>query len=159
MRKIARAVAVVAMLILAACASRVVQREGAYVGIKSIRLQDKTDPILLRGTGAGFVTDLVETGLSGKGYNVCRESNCPADAVATVETLIFQTGQGGKLFWTGDIGVMSYSAVSFRFVLQKTQGGDVLVDFPMRSKKAVPLRDLATLCVQEVIREVPNAAR
>lgn len=133
---------------------RVLPTADAMGGIKTLELQDKTDPLLLKATEAGMVAELTEIALTGKGYAVCK-SPCMADATATVAVTnyarrVSENKMTGSARPTSDI--------AFKFQIHDS-AGLLVMNLLVKKSDHYAQSDLTVKAVQTLASYIPEAAK
>lgn len=151
---------VVVLIALPGCSSlkgqRVFPESSAFSGIQTIRLDDKTDPVLLRGSGAKMVGELFQASLEGKGYTVCR-SECTPDAVATLNVQKYYRALKSGLPMRYGTTVREVSGLAFQFTI-RDRADKIIFNFPVKYTTSLPQSDLTVKMVQEVSERIPAVA-
>ena len=119
-----------------------------FLGVKTIQVTDKTEPLLLASTDAGKVREFVEIALKHHGYLVCRECQHDAQAVVTIHT--YQTSNKRDLLWMGhrNLSKSEWSIVIVR-------NGNKIFSSGASHEKPEPISHLSARQVRNVIHDIP----
>lgn len=149
---------VVALVLLAVvlngCSSlkeRTTAKPDAFAGIKTIQVEDKTSPVLLRASGAGLIAELVDAALKGGGYQTC-SAPCDADATATVKVTTFTNRRSVDHIHLTPVRV---SVIAFGFQI-RDKTGSVLMKTESKKKSDMHQHDLAAKLVEDLAQKIPT---
>lgn len=137
---------------IAAKMDRITPTSEQMAGIKIIQVIDKTDPLILQGTNAGAITDLIHTALKGKGYEPCA-APCQADATATVNVTKFSR----HVSYSPITSSVSPKSVMFFTFQIRNKSGALLMNHLIRHSQSTAQRDLMVIGVQELASYIPAA--
>lgn len=142
-------------VVLAGCSSlkeRTAAKPDAFAGIRTIQVEDKTNPILLRASDAGLIADLVDTALKGNGYHTCT-APCEADATAIVKVTTFANRRSVDHIHLSPVRV---NVIAFNFQLHD-KAGVILMETESKKKSDMPRRELAAMLVEDLALRIPTA--
>lgn len=87
-------------------------KNSPWSGIKTILIQDMTNPIIAREDRTGLLVEILAYRLKSLGYNVCYDDKCNYQAKAVVKVLVFTAGISGVGISVGNMSAAESSALA-----------------------------------------------
>jgi hypothetical protein len=158
MKKSIALLLVATAFLTSACRHEVKPQAKNFENIHNILLVDDTDKILLKGSDAGIVSELIGEALKNNGYTVCREpSQCPTvDAMAVVKVDEFHGDLNRSILW--EVSRYQSGVLQYTIDINSKFDGSILYHrAKYYNKDGRTPRELATEEAKKIAEILPKA--